>query len=38
MASLFGLGRKKENEADNDVRNDARDVTSGRAGTGSNQG
>lgn len=38
MASLFGLGRKKENEADNDVRNDARDVTSGRTGTGSNQG
>ena len=35
MASLFGLGRKKESEtAENEVRNEARNVTSG-AGTGS---
>ena len=34
MASLFGLGRKKENETENE----ARDVTSGRTGTGTGTG
>ena len=37
MASLFGLGRKKENEAENEVRNDTRNATSGGTGTGSGQ-
>ena len=38
MASLFGLGRKKENEVENEARNDGRNVTSGTGNTGTGTG